>query len=411
MLTRISWFLSQVFNRTRIINSEPLNKVSLIFIILIDVFILVNVFSGLNDISQWYLNPSEVYPCYSEWKDYQAQTKSDKNYEIIQRAITQVNQSLPTQQIYQHGVNRLGKVSETCTKFAELRDSIKTSKNLQAKTNIENKQTAVSIIERENRDIRDRYDSTLLEKIAGQPRRQSINPIAAEKAKQQLERNNRKISILNQEIFRLKGELINQPENTSFINFLQNNASYQEVNKGYDQALFWYPSIQLFFQSLFLLPLILVASTIHSFSQRRGYGLVSLISWHLLIILLIPLIFKVFEFLQVNVIFQFIFNIISAIFSGLLFLVNYVYILLIPLIGFGIIKFFQRVVFNVKVQASGRVQKSRCIQCARRIRPQEAYCPHCSYYQYVECQNCHKLTYKHLPYCKQCGVAQNLADL
>ena len=41
---------------------------------------------------------------------------------------------------------------------------------------------------------------------------------------------------------------------------------------------------------------------------------------------------KTFEFLQVGVIFEFIFNIIKTFFGGLIFLVSYVYILLIPLI-------------------------------------------------------------------------------
>ncbi|HEY9598725.1 MAG TPA: hypothetical protein V6D33_13760, partial [Cyanophyceae cyanobacterium] len=58
------------------------------------------------------------------------------------------------------------------------------------------------------------------------------------------------------------------------------------------------------------------------------------------------------------------------------------------------------------VQAASRIQKSRCIQCGKKIRPHDSYCPHCSCYQYVECQSCHNLTYKYLPYCNQCGHAQ-----
>lgn len=90
------------------------------------------------------------------------------------------------------------------------------------------------------------------------------------------------------------------------------------------------------------------------------------------------------------------------------FLINYVYILLIPLVGFGIIKFFQKFAFNPKNQAATRVQKSECLQCARKIRQQDSHCPHCGYAQYAECLNCHDLTYKNLPYCKQCGQSQNL---
>ncbi|MFM6898470.1 MAG: hypothetical protein ACKPKF_14670, partial [Microcystis panniformis] len=86
--------------------------------------------------------------------------------------------------------------------------------------------------------------------------------------------------------------------------------------------------------------------------------------------------------------------------------VQYVYILLIPLFGFAIIKFLQKFVFNTKSQAAKRVQKSQCINCAKTIKNQDAHCPHCGYYQYVECHHCHELTYKNLPYCYHCGTAQ-----
>jgi hypothetical protein len=179
------------------------------------------------------------------------------------------------------------------------------------------------------------------------------------------------------------------------------------LQKGYEGASFWYPSIQLVFQSIFLLPLILIALLVNNFSHRKSYGLIALISWHLLVIFLIPLILKIFQFMQIGVIFQFLFNIISVLFGGLVFLISYAYILLIPVVGFGMIKFFQTVVFNPKVQAFSRIQKSRCIRCAKKIRPQDSYCPHCGYYQYIECHNCHELTYKELPYCHHCGADQN----
>ncbi|MHC5721478.1 MAG: hypothetical protein ACYTX0_58055, partial [Nostoc sp.] len=103
-----------------------------------------------------------------------------------------------------------------------------------------------------------------------------------------------------------------KPESITFIAFLKDDNKFREVDKGYHQALFWYPSIQLAFQSLFLIPLILIALSVHKFAQGRGYGLISLISWHLLVIFFIPLIVKIFEFLQIGVIFKFFFDIISA---------------------------------------------------------------------------------------------------
>ncbi|MEH1867675.1 MAG: hypothetical protein V7K69_22080 [Nostoc sp.] len=409
MFARIRRILSQFFSKSRTINNEPLNKVSLIVIILIDIFILINVFAGLDDISRWHISPTEAYPCYSEWQNYRAKTTKDKDYEIVRLSLSDYqNNQLSFQKNYQQAeVGHLGKVSQTCLQYASYKDKINNPEKQQITRTIDQKQAKISTIEQANSTIKAQYDSTLLEKIAGQGRQQSINQVSAEKAKQTLEQNNRQISLLKQEISTLKNELLAKPESISFIAFLKDDNQFREVDKGYQQASFWYPSIQLGFQSLFLLPLIIIALSVNKFAQRRGYGLVSLISWHLLVIFFIPLIVKVFEFLQIGAIFQFFFNIISTLFGGLVFLINYAYILLIPIIGFGIIQFFQKVVFNPKVQAANRVQKSCCVNCAKKIRQIDTYCPHCGYYQYIECQNCHNLTYKHLSYCKHCGTSQN----
>ncbi|MHC5725219.1 MAG: hypothetical protein ACYTXY_13975, partial [Nostoc sp.] len=376
-------------------------------------FILINVFTGLDDISRWYINPNKAYPCYSEWQDYRTKTTKDKDYEIVRLSFpSETNNQLSFQRNYQQAeVGHLGKVSKTCLQYADYKDKINNPEKQQIIKTIDQKQAKISRLEQDDRTIKAQYDSTLLERIAGQGRQQSINQVSAEKAKQALEQNNRQISTLNQENSTLKNELLGKPESISFIAFLKDDNQFREVDKGYHQALFWYPSIQLAFQSLFLIPLILIALSVHKFAQGRGYGLISLISWHLLVIFFIPLIVKIFEFLQIGVIFKFFFKIISAIFGGLLFLISYIYILLIPIIGFGIIQFFQKFVFNAKVQAASRVQKSSCVNCAKKIRDIDTYCPHCGYNQYIECQNCHNLTYKHLSYCKHCGISQDSSNL
>ncbi|MBD2472136.1 hypothetical protein [Nostoc sp. FACHB-145] len=409
MFARIRQISNQFFSKSRTINNEPLNRISLIVIILIDIFILINVFTGLDDISRWHLSPSQAYPCYSEWQNYRTQTTKDKNYEIVKQSLPldSSNPASHTQRYEQAEADHLGKVSSTCLQYAEYKDKINNSKIQQTIKAIDKKQIQISNLKQANNQIRAQYDSTLLEKIAGQPRGQSINQVGAEKAQVQLQQNNLKISQLESEISLLKNELLTFPESVNFLAFIQKGNEFRTVEQGYQQADFWYPSIQLIFQSLFLLPLIFIALLVHQFSQRRGAGLISLISWHLLVIFFIPFILKIFEFLQIGVIFQFIFDVISAVLGRLLFLISYVYILLIPLIGFGIIKFFQKIVLNPKLQAVSRVQKSRCVNCARKIRLNDAYCPHCGYYQYVECQNCHNLTYKHLPHCKHCGSLQD----
>lgn len=410
MFAQISRLWHQFINRSNTINNEPLNKVSLIVIIAIDLVIITNVLIGLNDISSWHLHPSAAYPCYLEWDNYRNEKNAEREYQYLTVALPNQNESIDRltfrQQYLEAKEGHLGALSNTCLQYAEYKDKLNNSNNQQIFKTINQKQEQISKLESNNQNIRDRYDSTLLEKIAGQEEKKSINQISAEKAKQELERNNRQIATLKKEIANLKNELIKRPESVEYINFINNEATFKEVEKQYDRASFWYPSIQLGFQTIFLLPLILIASSIHNFAQRKQYGLISLISWHLLVIFFLPLIFKIFEFLQVGAIFEFIFKIVSKLLGGLLFLISYVYIFLVPLIGFGIIKFCQNFIFNTKIQTAKRIQKLRCIKCAKKIRHDDSYCPHCGYYQYSECDNCHNLTYNHLPYCKECGHFQ-----
>ncbi|MEI3652421.1 MAG: hypothetical protein V6D39_21115 [Dolichospermum lemmermannii FEM_B0920] len=408
MFTRIRRLSNRFFNNSRTVNNEPLNKVSLIVIILVDIFILINVFTGLNNISQWHLSPYQAYPCYSEWNNYKTQTTNNKEYEFLRSSLPYGSNEQRVRQTYQNvEIGHLGKVSEICLNYGESKDKLNNPQNQKILTTINQTQDKISRLEQANNTIRQQYDSSLLEKIAGQSSGNSINQVRAEKAKQELTQNSDKISTLKQEIANLQNQLLTKPESINFLSFLKEETKFNQVEKGYKDASFWYPSIQLVFQTIFLLPLILIALLVNNFSQRRGYGLIALISWHLLVIFLIPLILKIFEFLQIGIIFQFLFDVISSLFGGLIFLISYAYILLIPLVGFGMIKFFQTVVFNPKIQAVNRIQKSQCIRCAKKIRPQDSHCPHCGYYQYIECHSCHNLTYKELPYCHHCGADQN----
>lgn len=409
MFSRLRRFVGRFFNKSRKINHEPINKVSLIVIIIVDLFILANVFSGLEDISRWPLSPQQAYPCHHEWQIYRINSSANKDYSLIDRAVSP--EGTLVQKRYQNlDRGHLGTVNDLCLQYEDRWVTLTIPKTQQIIQRINDTQAEINSFTSQNSTIRRQYDSTLLENIAGQPREQSINAVEAAQAKREIERNDQAIAQRKQTLRGLKTDLVNVPESQAFLSFLTDDVKFSALDKGYRRASFWHPSIQLLFQGLFLLPLIVLASAIHRFAQRKNYGYIALMSWHLLAIFLIPLIWKVFEFLQVGFLFSWLVNVLTALFGGLLFLLNYLQILLIPVIGFGIIKFFQKVVFNTKLQAINRVQKMRCVRCAKKIRKDDFHCPHCSYQQHQECGKCHHLTYKHLPYCKHCGEKQ-LLDL
>ncbi|MCG9889955.1 MAG: hypothetical protein MH252_02625 [Thermosynechococcaceae cyanobacterium MS004] len=427
MLTSTKRFLRQAFRKSSSINHEPLNRVSLIVVIVIDLFILFNVFAGLDHISRWAMSPTEAYPCLSAWQTYRdPKALGSRDYAALQPALTETpylsspstpgssgvgaGGAISFKTAYQSTErDRLGNVSPVCLTYAERKDQVNRPENRKLNDSINQKQAKIGSLEQQSRTIRSQYDSTLLEKIAGQGANQSINAVSAEKAKQTLDQNNASISTLKAEITALKASLINKSESQFLLNLVRDESKYNLLQRNYGHASFWYPSIQLGLQALFLLPLIAIALGIHQIALKRRAGLIALMSWHLLVIFFIPLLLKIFEFLQIGAVFKLFFDIVSAIFGRLLFLVNYLYILLVPLVGFGIIKVAQTVALNRQSQATVRVQNKRCLNCAKKIRTQDAYCPHCGYAQYVNCQACHTPTYKHLAHCRHCGALQQPA--
>lgn len=399
--------LRHFFRKTRTVNNEPINKVSLVVIILVDIFILVNVFFGLNDIGNWPISPNQAFPCYSNWVSYRQSTATNKDFEFLQNALSRSQNGTSLETEYQRlSENHLGRVSNLCSEYAEYHDQLNTPENQQIVAQINQRQNTITNLQNQNEQIRSQYDSTLLEEIAGQPRELSINEVEAAEAKQTLDRNTAQIASLRSEIAALQAELVESDTGQQLLNVLNDDAQFNTLENRYDRATFWHPTIEIFFQGLFLVPLLAIAWAVHRLAQNRDYGLVALLSWHLLVIFTVSLIVKLFQILQVGALFEFLTEIISIILGGLLFLVSYFYIFLIPLIGFGLIKFFQKVVFNPKVQAASRVQKGRCIRCAKKLNLGDHHCPHCGYHQFKECASCHQPTYRLLPHCRECGALQ-----
>ncbi|MFN7659817.1 MAG: hypothetical protein ACK5P3_17095, partial [Dolichospermum sp.] len=127
------------------------------------------------------------YPCYSEWNDYKADTRTNKDYQFLSSELPYGSNEQTIQQRYQDAENRhLGKVSQICLNYAEFKDQLNTSENQKILSGINQKQNKINQLQQANNKIRQQYDSTLLEKLAGQPSGNSINQVRAEKAKQEL---------------------------------------------------------------------------------------------------------------------------------------------------------------------------------------------------------------------------------
>lgn len=404
MFSFVKKLFRQLIRRSTYIQHESINKASIIILVLVDIFVLFNVFSGLENIAQWSLSPQEEFPCFSSYERYQNYTdKGNFNFNAatIESLIDIDNKSFFP--LTEKELNRLGKVSNLCNNVSHLSKKINTTENIKIKASINQNKIKISNLIQETETLRRQYDSTLLEKIAGQSSQKSINQASADQIKPKIDANNAKIAVQKKLILEKQTKLVQQPSSQEYLKRLNDASDYKEIQKSYRSAQFWYPNKQLLLQTAFLLPLIALAYFINDYATKKNKGVIALISWHLLVIFFIPLLIKFFEFVQFGNLLGVVIEGLTTLLGGLLFITSYLLILIIPLAGFGLIKVLQKFVFNQKIQARNRIQNVRCINCNFKLVTGDEFCPSCGFNQFVDCSHCHQKTYKFTSFCKHCG--------
>jgi len=396
ILNKVKGLLTNAYAKTvKISETESLNKVSLGFIILIDIFIFINIFSGLQFAANIIPANYEIYPCKSDF--YISNTTN-----IYKDNIYKANRN--TLDFKPRTSNNLPyKIAPICLeyqdKFNNLRNQLAPSYQ-----KINQLGNDINIKNSETNKLKQQYDSALLEKIADQKKENSINDKSADEIKTRIDQLDKDNQDINSEITKAQNSIADNQLFRDFINFVRDKQF--EVNKDFNDIYFWYEVQVLVAQIIFLLPIILVTLLLHRFSIKKEWNLLGLIFWHIFLITLIPVIYQIFNFIQFGLIFGLIFGAISQIFSGFLIFGTYGLIIIIPLVGFGLIKITQKFVFNEKIQAQNRIQKMKCIHCSRKLRIGDNFCPFCGTDQFQNCTNCNKQTYKYQKHCKHCGHKQ-----
>ncbi len=392
------------------IHHEPINKISILILVLIDLFVLINVFGGLASIAQWPLSPPEQFACQSDYATFHESSSQQDPHLVraglLESAITTHQNTAPS---LWEPPPRLGQVHGICQTHEQRQLTVSTPDNLTRHNQIQTLRIDIATLTEKNRVLREQYDSTLLEDIAGQDPAASINESTAAATKAEIDANQQQIDAKTTEITTLETQLIESPEGAAYLDWVGNRDRYDTLKAEYDAAQFWHPNQVLGLQILFLTPLIVAAYGWHRLSTRRQWGLQSLLSWHLLLIVCLPLVVRLFEFIQFGNVVAVVVEAIVAVLGGLLFLASYLMIAVIPLLGFGLIKLLQRFVFNPRVQAKNRIQKGRCIRCSAKLRSDDIHCPYCGFGQYHTCGHCHQPTYKYAPHCHHCGEGVSLS--
>jgi len=169
---------------------------------------------------------------------------------------------------------------------------------------------------------------------------------------------------------------------------------------------FWYPVKRLGMELIFLLPLVAVFYFWNSASIRKNRPAQTLVSSHLLVVAVIPVLFKVAELIYDIIPHKLLRKLIEFLESlKLIALWHYLMIALAIAAALALIYVFQKKLFSREKLLQRRIAKGLCQQCGRPLPAGSLACPFCGFAQLKTCAHCNKPTFVYGKFCRECGRA------
>lgn len=404
--------IKNIKNRlTHLGKKEPLSFFSIFVVLCLDLFVLINLFQGLDLQTRQLNSPSEVIPyqCLSLVK--QPTTEKAKESAILDILSGRNAYYYETQNKYSADfVNQQNKekISVQCREVFDSALLVANEKDLeQIHNEIQGLERRESSLDSEIRNYERNYDTMLLEDIADQPDQNSITNGNTKSIKNEIEIRKNKISTINNSINGLQKKIMNSPEvEKYFVIVDQNRESILEQNKSLQ---FWFPLKKTAVEFLFLLPLLLFAFFFYRRSVQKDQELLVLIFSHLLVVISIPITFEIIRLLLDILPFHILADLIELLEAlNLVGIWNYILILLGISIALGVIFIVQKKLFSREKIYLKRIAQNKCTDCGTKLRGEKEYCYKCGSIQIKSCPHCQKKTHAHGIYCIHCG--KNLKD-
>jgi hypothetical protein len=389
----------QIQQRFTRLDNQPLSRAALVVIVFLDLFILVSIFDGLADHTGQLTRPDEHIPplCHSLVIDaaWNPTNRLGKLAQIVSTYhasdYTQVEQADSKQQ---HAL-----CAPIVSAYKSIRDDTGLARNLDE----------TLALGRETLDLRAEvermkgaYDTNLLGTIAGQ-QQADTNTASIRKAIAD------KTSALN-ELVRKQALLDASLEQDPRVRELF--ARVANVSEADRKALldelrrlnFWYPAKRLAMEMLFLLPLLAVFYFWNARSIAGNRPFQTLVSSHLLVVVLVPVFFKVVELVYDVIPRKLLRQIIELLESlKLVAIWHYLLIGVAIVAALALIYLFQKKLFSREKLLQRRIAKGLCQDCGQHLPPDSRHCPACGAVQYRTCSHCNEPTHMHGRYCKVCG--------
>ncbi len=374
---------------------EPLSSLSVVLLIILDIFIFTNVMIGVNGETAKVPKPAYYYPseCSRHFNDLQT---NYKGFESSSYRNTYASHLRPH-------------LSQQCQELEKIIKGLRSDEaytlNLKSLYTIQSRQ-------KQNKarleQLTTQYNTRLFESIAQMPNNKKLHDAKGE------------YDALNLDNANLEKELKALPSVTALAGYKayeayieSNKASFIQAEKSY---AFWQPFKAYGHMLIFILPLLLLFGFLYRWSKgkelrQENYNpVVKIISAHIGLILVLPLVWYTLSLLYHVLPKTILKNLVEFLVEiGLISLLNYLAIFLVVLFFGGLIYFIQKRTHRQKqtVSYSKNRQKliswSQCFECEYKIDYAKAHCPFCGVGLHEVCSACQKETNLHERFCSHCG--------
>ena len=381
------------------LDDQPLGKAALTVVVFLDLFILISIFDGLADHTAQLATPEQYVPRHCRDIVISADWNPTNRFERLAQIVTTYRGSYyaPSEREQNREEHVLCEPISRIFRFIEKDETL--SKNLAELARLRRESGELrSELER----IKGAYDTSLLESIAAQ--RQGEAKVAS--IKKEIAQKTETLDELVRRSRLLESALEQDQHVRDLFALIAgiSDADRLMLRDDLRSLHFWFPVKRLGMEMIFLLPLFLVFYFWNSRSIARSRPFQTLVSSHLVVLVFIPVFFKILELIYDIIpkkLLKHIFELLESL--KLVAVWHYLLMGIGILIALVLIYLFQKKLFSREKLIEKRIAKGSCQNCGRRLPPDCRACPFCGFQQYRSCRHCHKPTHVHAKYCIECG--------
>jgi len=379
------------------LDDQQLGKAALIIIVLLDIFILIAIFNGLEEHTKQLSSPYEYIPNACREivinRHWNPTNRTDNLSQII------ISSSTSYYQIEEKKKER----HPVCVAYVDLFDQIKNDKVLTSIFEDRHKsEREAKELQRGIDNLKGAYDTSLLETMAKQ--QESRTKVDATKTDFQQKANT--LNILKNRIVSLEQTINGDAKVKLLWEKLQDlrEQDRQKLVTDLRRLNFWYPVKRMGMQMIFLLPLFAAFYAWNSTSIKKSRGVQTLVSSHLLAVSFIPIFCKIIETIYdiiPKILLKKIIDLLESL--KLVAIWHYLVIALAVAAALFLIYIFQKKLFSHGKLIERRISKGACQQCGKHLPAGSQACPFCGFAQFKTCSNCSNLMHVYSKYCRECG--------